>query len=316
MNLNNVKDLNIIYGTIKSAYKFKPDISIITEIDYIPNINEFERALNADDFGWGFVFNYFNKCNKYYKLKYKNITFYVLNIGNLTKDKKLALCKNIYRVYLTSLLYQIKKDFNFYILMNPAKRKFPNKNKIVEAKHINGGFTYMNGANIYIVRYEDYEKVIIHELLHHNKVMHYDSWDHNNLIKLKKFNNIELGQKLIPNEAIIEVFACILNAIFYSIEKKQSFTRLLKRDREHNLMLAGKILELQGNKKWFEKSNSYCYVVYKAIFYIYFKEFLKIYKYYDDTIITNFIVAYFPKLLKQIKQIKLDKKKSLKLTIF
>ena len=316
MNLNNVKDLNIIYSTIKTAYKFKPDISIIKEIDYIPNINEFERALNVDDFGWGFVFNYFNKCNKYYKLKYKNITFFVLNFGNLTKDKKLALCNNIYRVYLTSLLYQVKKDFNIYILMNPAKRKFPNKNKIVEAKHINGGFTYMNGNNIFIVRYEDYEKVIIHELLHHNKVMHYDSWDHNNLIKLKKFNNIELGQKLIPNEAIIEVFACVLNAIFYSIEKKQSFTRLLKKDREHNLMLAGKVLELQGNKKWVEKSNSYCYVVYKAIFYIYFNDFLKIYKYYDDTIITNFIVEYFPKLLKQIKRIKLDKKKSLKLTIF
>ena len=52
-----------------------------------------------------------------------------------------------------------------------------------------------------------------------------------------------------------------------------------------------------------------------TILYVYFNEFLKIYKCRNDDDITIFIVKYFPKLKSLIKKIK-GKSKTLKQTIF
>jgi hypothetical protein len=221
----------------------------------------------------------------------------------MSVKRKENICKSIYRVYLTAKLYDIRKEFNYYIILNPFKRKLPPQGNRVEAKHINGGFTFINSNDIYIIRAEDYEKVILHELLHHNKLIHYDSWKDSNLSLLKKICNINNEFTLIPNEAIVETFACVLNIVFYSIESGKSFKTLLLADIRHSLLLANKILILQGKNEWYEKTNSYCYIVYKSIFYAYFNEFLKIYKYNNDDDITRFIIAYFPKIKARIKRL-------------
>ena len=96
-----------------------------------------------------------------------------------------------------------------------------------------------------------------------------------------------------------------------------SFKKIIKEDREHNIKIASRILNKQGNNKWYEKTHSYCYIVLRAIFYIYFKEFIKIYKYNNDDDITEFISKYFPKILKKINSIsKESKSKYIKQTIF
>lgn len=79
-----------------------------------------------------------------------------------------------------------------------------------------------------------------------------------------------------------------------------SFKKIIKEDREHNIEIARRILNKQGNNKWYEKTHSYCYIVLRAIFYIYFKEFIKIYKYNNDDDITEFISKYFLKYLKKL----------------
>jgi len=120
---------------------------------------------------------------------------------------------------------------------------------------------------------------------------------------------------LIPNEAIVETFACVLNVVFYSIENNEPFKRLLSSDVRHNLLLVNKILMLQGDKEWYEKTNSYCYIVYKAILYIYFNEFLKIYRYSNDDDITKFLISYFPKIKTRIKRLQnIPRNNSLKQT--
>lgn len=315
MNINCPKHIDNLYSAFKKAYNFDIKQCIIKE-SHCDNFKSVGRLLTNDGFfGWDFVMDYFNNCNKCFKLTYKTIVFNILIKGNLSKAKKEHLCKSIYRVYLTTRLYNIPKHFNYFIIMYPGKRSLPKKNNIVEAVNINGGFTYINGNDIYIVRYQDYEKVILHELLHHNTIMHYDGWKPHNLQILKKLSNISDNQILIPNEAIIETFACILNTIFYSLETRKSFKQLLKKDKEHSLKLAKSVLDHQGSNKWFEKTNCYCYIVYKTILYVYFNEFLKIYKCRNDDDITVFIVKYFPKLKSLVKKIK-GKSKTLKQTIF
>jgi hypothetical protein len=122
---------------------------------------------------------------------------------------------------------------------------------------------------------------------------------------------------LIPNEAIIETYACVLNTIFYSIETGSSLKENLKKDQLHSITLAKKILDKQHGEKWVEKTHSYCYVVFKTILYVYFNKFLKIYKYHNDTEITDFLIKYYAFIRKKTALIRNERKNNkLKQTIY
>ena len=206
MNINYPKHIDNLYCAFEKAYNFDIKQCIIKE-SHCNNFKEVGGLLTNDGFfGWDFVMDYFNTCNKCFKLSYKNVVFNILVKGNLSKAKREHLCRSIYRVYLTTKLYNIAKSFNYFIIMYPGKRSLPKKNNIVEAVNINGGFTYINGNDIYIVRYQDYEKVILHELLHHNTTIHYDGWKHSNLQILKKTSKLiiwESAIKILKNRFLI-----------------------------------------------------------------------------------------------------------------
>lgn len=311
--MNNKTEYDL-YKIIKENYNInKSDIYIkelsnIYDWKYLGHFKNFKELLLRDSFfNWSFCIKYFEKCNYAYHIVCKNINFYILLEKAITKKARDHLFISIYRVFLIKKLFNIKpsQDFNYYILLNPIKRKLPNKNgDSMEAVNINGGFTYFNSNNIYIIRKEDYEKVILHELLHHSEI-HFEGWSNDNIKQVKNICRIADKQFLLPNEAIIETYAVIFNVIFYCIEHNMSFTSLKKmfaEDKKHNIAIAKKILTKQGNTEWYEKTHSYCYIVLRAIFYIYFKEFVQIYRYNNDDDITLFITKYFPKILRKIRE--------------
>ena len=68
-----------------------------------------------------------------------------------------------------------------------------------------------------------------------------------------------------------------------------NFKKTLAKDKEHNIAIARKILAKQGKKMWYEKTHSYCYIVLRAVFYIYFKEFINNWLYFGcDSEITEY----------------------------
>lgn len=311
---------NELYKIIKENYKFNSAECSITKIP-IETFDNFKYLLNKDAyFDWDFCKNYANKCKLSYHINYKNVNFFILSDKNITNKSKSHLFNCIYRVYLVKHLYNIKPEqyINYYILLNPLKRRLPNRKvDIVKTENINGGFTYINANNIYIVRKEDYEKVALHELLHHCDIIHNENWKPKNINVLKNLCKIEQTQDFVPNEAIIETFAIILNVVFKSIENNVSFKSILAKDREHSIVIAKKIIEKQDNKLWKENSHSYCYIVLRAVFYIYFKEFIKSYSITNDDEVTLFICKYFPKIIKKLEKIKdIKGDKSIKQTIF
>lgn len=321
----NVRSIYEIFKIIKANYKFDMNEFKIIETD-ISIFNDFKNELvesSKKNLNFEFASTYLQKCNKCYHITYMNSNVYVVMQNKITKMLKMQLFKNLYRVHLISKIYNISKFgndiFNYYIIMNPLKRCMPSKKSIpIDAKNINGGFTYTNGNNIYILRKEDYEKVLIHELLHHNIFIHKLDWLDLNIKRLKTHFNIREDMLLIPNEAIIETYACVLNTVFYSIETGTSLKNNFKKDQDHSIQLAKKILEKQGMNKWYEKTHSYCYIIFKTILYIYFNNFLKIYKYNNDTAITDFLIKYSHNIFKRVK--KLDNVKNvsnkLKQTIY
>jgi len=319
MNLIYPKKIENIYKIFKQNYNFDINDFNIKIID-VNKFDKLRKLLLIQEnflFNWSFFNDYIDKCNKCYNICYKDINLFIIMVGEIDEKTKKHFCKSLYRAYLTAKLYNIKKSFNYYLILNPAKRKLPNKNVQIDVKNINGGFTYINSNNIYILRQEDYEKVMLHELIHHHHLIHNENWRQSNINKLKDFCNIGEQTILIPNESIIETYACILNTVFYSIEDNKSFKMLLKKDREHNLLLSYKIFKKQGNNKWYENTHSYCYIIFKTIFYNYFDNFLEIYKYNNDGDITDFIISHFLKLKEKIRKKKYDiVDKSLKQTIY
>ena len=310
-DIHNVHSICEIYKIIKANYKFDISDFKITDAD-ASQFNDFNNILLEDSnsyLNFGFAYEYLQKCNKNYHITFKGLNMYISMRRKITKKEKMQVFKNLYRVYLISKLYNISKwgnyIFNYYIIMNPLKRCLPSKkNDQIDVKHVNGGFTYISKNNIYIIRKEDYEKVIIHELLHHNILIHKEEWLELNIKRLREHFNIHQKMLLIPNEAIIETYACVLNTIFYSIETGTSLKNNLKKDQEHSIQLAKKILEKQGVEKWNEKTHSYCYIVFKTILYVYFNNFLKKNIYNDDTAITNFLIKYSPPIYKKIRSLR------------
>jgi hypothetical protein len=310
----NVKSIRDIYKIIKANYNF--NIATIAEFKItevpIATFNDFNKDLQESSnnyLDFEFAYKYLQKCNKCYHITYKELNMYVILETKITPKMKTQLFRNLYRVYLISKIYNISKGgnkiFNYYIIMNPLKRCLPTKKKdIIGAQNINGGYTYINKNNIYIIRKEDYNKVIIHELLHHNSLIHKQEWESKNIMRLKEHFHINPKMLLIPNEAIIETYACVLNTIFHSIETATSLNENLKKDQEHSIILTKKILDKQGSELWNEKTHSFCYIVFKTILYLNFNNFLKIYKYKNDTEITDFLLKYSQRIYRRIKQIK------------
>ena len=307
-----------IYNIIKANYNLNIGDFKIAKVP-VSMFNSFNRDLQEssgnpnNNFNFEFAYKYLQKCNECYHITYKELNMYVILETKITPKIAKKLFKNLYRVYLISKIYNISKwgnyIFNYYIIMNPLKRCMPSKkDEVIDAVNINGGYTYINKNNIYIIREEDYEKVIIHELLHHNTLIHNQDWEAQNIKRLKEHFKIDKNMLLIPNEAIIETFACILNTVYHSIETGTSFNENLKRDQEHSVILAKKILDKQNGELWNEKTHSYCYIVFKTILYVYFNNFLKIYKYKNDTDMTDFLIKYSQKLYRRIKKIKQIKK--------
>ena len=306
-DIYNAHSIFEIYKIIKANYKFDIGDFKITVAD-ASVFKDFNKELldsSGKYLNYAFAYEYLEKCNNCYHLTYKELNMYIIMRKKITKKEKLQVFKNLFRVYLISKIYNISKwgnyIFNFYIIMNPLKRCFPSKkNDIIDVKHINGGFTYINRNDIYIIRKEDYEKVLLHELLHHNILINKQDWLEININRLREHFNIHDSMHLLPNEAIIETYACVLNTILYSIETGTSLKSNLKKDQEHSIQLAKKILEKQGGDKWYEKTHSYCYIVFKTILYVYFNNFLKKHIYNNDTAITDFLIKYSSSIYKRI----------------
>jgi hypothetical protein len=208
---------------------------------------------------------YLRKANKFIKLQSNK---YEISY-NIFYNNKCKICITKFlisfkRAIATKQYFNINKSFNIFIILAPQKRFIP-KNKLIDVIHINGGFTNTNANYIYIVREEEFAKVILHEILHHGDIIHSENWNNDQLLKLKNSFNIDKSTFLYPNEAVVELWATIIHCYLLSIEYNIPYSILLNREVQHSKRLCLQLLQKQGRNKWKEYTNSYCYVVFKTI---------------------------------------------------
>jgi hypothetical protein len=195
------------------------------------------------------------------------------------------------------------KDLTINLIPSPAKKIFE-EDGIMSGRNINSGFTFISRNEIYIFRKEEYPKVILHELIHHDLNIHNDNFSQENKRRLMEHFKISEDTTLILNEAMIEMWATIFQLAFISIDYGLEFRRLYMMEMMYSMYKSSQIKKNQEEKKngiWCDDCNIYAYIIFKTILLLNLNELIKIYMYpsrYDDTILTDFLIkhSYIPKI--------------------
>jgi hypothetical protein len=259
------------------------------------NINKTKQIVN-DYFNFDKLSEYLNTINTTKTFKYHNINifYYGKSDDNIDLDHIKKILKRAYII-----TKHINKTFNIHLILSPLKKKFDGL--VLSTKNCNSGLTYVYSnkdfpiVNIYIIRNEEFGKVIIHEIIHHITLIH-SSFKLSNINKLKKHFKISLKANIDPNETIVEFCATIFHLYQISLETNTDLYKLFKEELNYSLYKTKQLLNLQKkmpNGIWYEESHIYCYIIFKTIIMYNLSEFLKIYTYpYNDDIITDFIINH------------------------
>jgi len=230
--------------------------------------------------------DYLDTVNKRKFLKYKNITILIIykDESSLNIPHIQMVLKRLYKI-----TQHIDKKFNMILLLSPFSKKI--NNNVLSYLHVNSGFTYLNQNNIYIVRKEEFPKVLLHEILHHNQYIH-SNFKQSNIQRLKKHFNIT-NISFDPNEMIVEFWATIIHLNLISEDYKLDFYKLFIDELKYSLYKCYQLYNLPKNVLNTSKTNVYAYVIFKTILMYNIVELQKIYTYpYNDDVITDFIIQH------------------------
>jgi hypothetical protein len=202
------------------------------------------------------------------------------------------IMKSVRQVTAIQKYFGIDKMFEIYINMCPYERYIDEN--VMTADHINGGFTSTIGNKIFIIRSQEFSKVIIHEVLHHCKQIHNNDWNISDIMRLKNAFKIGKSTLLVPNEAVVELWACCIHCLFMSFEYGIHADILIAAEQEHSLIQCNKIIEKQKkqlNSEWNEDTNSYCYIIFKTIMLCNMHK-LNVHMMHDTKYITQFLIDH------------------------
>jgi len=236
---------------------------------------------------------YMAKCNKCLRVTVEghNIQFYFYYY-NVCPVLLTKIYMSVKQAVAVKQYFNINKSLQINVVLSPYKRFIPVKNCIAP-EHINGGYTSTSGGNIFVIRSEEYSKVMIHEIIHHVENINKNSFNLDNINELKNVFNISEKTNLIPNEAIVELWATLLNCAFISFEFKVPMKNLLELETQYGIMQSNKILKKQDDKAWEEMSNAYCYIIFKTILLYNLRAFAEGYTFpYDTLYLTKFLIDH------------------------
>jgi hypothetical protein len=259
----------------------------------------------------------------YITLSLENISIHYIPIAKLSQKHVEQV---LYRLYIATKMFHIQVPLLIWFLPCTSPRQFPQTTEMVQAKHINGGYTYTTDHTIYVYRYEEFPKVMLHEVLHNSK-LHSHFWDPTSTHKLYELFDIDMTgcnytckTKLLPNEAIIEAWAIMFQLCCVSLEEKISLQTLYEEEVSWGLYQSKKLLEHQEKyfPEWIETTHSYSYIYLKTCILYHWNTFEKIPFPYDTKVLSNFFETYShtPRFLQKIKNAKNYRSKSFRMTRF
>ena len=167
------------------------------------------------------------------KMDIKEISYNIIKI-TLLIDK----IAKVYNIYVS--------DYDIIIFLGKNKKYLFNKKKIITPMNINSGATLIS-SYVSLWRLEEYEKVLIHELLHYIGIDYhlFNNQDLNN--KIQKIFKID-GINHI-NESYNECVASIINMCWKSIKYNLDIDNIIHIEKRFLIFQTNKIINFfDGNK--------------------------------------------------------------------
>ena len=199
-----------------------PNLEIKIESINSKDINDIFIELTNTPWVYNKVIDEINNLNKnyYYKWKFNNTENFILIKSN--KDDISDKIKLIaYIIEYIKYKNNNNKPVKIYIVLSNLKKYFPNNNEIIGTKHANTGYNNSLTNIIFIWRYEEYEKVIFHE------IMHYLDLDYRHHV-IDNIDNLNINGPTTFFEAITDYYGIIYNIIYVSIFSKLSIKLLIE----------------------------------------------------------------------------------------
>ena len=159
---NNNKLILLLNDEKRKIYYFIKNTNINIEYDYnyIDTDNNIFKHIDSYFVESSMVYDKIDNLNKTILIKWNNSKIIIkTNINNI----------NILMLKLNVLIYIIEflgnnKNLNIILILTDLEKYTPHQNEIIGVKHINSGYSYDN--NIVVWRYEEFEKVLLHEICH------------------------------------------------------------------------------------------------------------------------------------------------------
>ncbi len=121
--------------------------------------------------------------------------------------------------YLKQKTLNSNKQVNIFLILSDLKKMFPKNKQIIGIKHVNTGYTDFVKNIIFIWRYEEFEKVLFHEVIHY---LDMDSRHH---------HVEQIAEVIGPHsyyEAITDVWGIYYHLIYLSFITKRSLKIMLE----------------------------------------------------------------------------------------
>lgn len=202
-----------------------------------------------------------------------------------TKHPYLVLKRIMMRVHALLTMYERKQQhITFWVVPTSNVRKFPTQDRVpVQGRNINGGFTYPDQKVVFIYRYEELPKVVLHELIHHLPIDTTNHWTQSSKMELYRLLGISshgcpdsCSTDLNPNEAVVETWAEIMHVAFLTYEYGFPWRGALDKEVQWGLQQARKVLRKQQRMEgvWKEGTHAYSYIVLRVILLLNIQKFL------------------------------------------
>ena len=238
---NNNKLLLLLNNEKQKIYNYFSNNKIIISFEYESNIDIISYCTNSI-FVYNKVIKELDNMNNLLIFKWNN-NFILLKTYNITNIliKKIKIL--IYIIEYLKKKYNYKKNLKIILILTLLEKYTPIDNEILSAKHINSGYSYDN--NIFIWRYEEFEKVLLHELAHVFKIDKRD--DNTNIIIKSNIHNYF--------EALTDFYGIIYHIIYLSLITKINIKKFLELELSFIKNQAIKVNKFFNLDEWINKPN-------------------------------------------------------------
>lgn len=231
-NIYNLKNNNKLLKSIRKERKLILEfININTNLNYTITILDNVLKTKIKDYTNGIfvykegIWNSIDTIPDEYLIEWGSNKIYIKTTKKQFDNLKSRLSLLItFLEYIKSKSNKQERILNIYLILTPLKKNIPNSDYIT-VPNVNSGYTDFMKNIIFIWRLEEFEKVLLHEVLHFFD-MDCRDYEHHTMFNIDSGHNENMEERLY--EAYTDFFAIYYHLIYLSTVTRVKIKKLLQ----------------------------------------------------------------------------------------